>query len=65
MVGHRFDDGQAIKVERIISAVYASVPANPDVIAAQIERSIGFALSTVFRNQITLRDGVVQQKQLR
>jgi isoquinoline 1-oxidoreductase beta subunit len=61
MVAEVAVDGQAIKVERIISAVDAGVPVNPDVIAAQIEGSIGFALSTVLRNQITLRDGVVQQ----
>jgi isoquinoline 1-oxidoreductase beta subunit len=53
--------GQKIKVERIVSAVDAGVPVNPDIIAAQVEGAIGFALSTVLRNQITLRSGVVQQ----
>jgi isoquinoline 1-oxidoreductase beta subunit len=53
--------GQSVRVERMVAAVDLGVPVNPDVIAAQIEGSIGFALSMVLRNEITLRNGVVQQ----
>ena len=40
-------------------------PVNPDVIRAQVEGAVGFALSSVLRNRITLKDGVVQEQQLR
>jgi isoquinoline 1-oxidoreductase beta subunit len=52
----------AIKVERIVAAVDCGIAVNPDVIAAQIEGAIGFALSSVLRNAITLDKGVVQQE---
>ncbi|HEY8382694.1 MAG TPA: xanthine dehydrogenase family protein molybdopterin-binding subunit [Microvirga sp.] len=51
----------ALKVDRIVAAVDCGIPVNPDVIAAQIEGSVGFALSSVLRNRITLQDGVVQE----
>jgi isoquinoline 1-oxidoreductase beta subunit len=50
-----------IKVERVVAAVDCGVPINPDVITAQIEGAIGFALAVVLRNQVTLKQGVVQQ----
>jgi len=53
--------GSDFKVDRIIAAVDCGVAINPDVIRAQIEGAIGFALSTVFRNQITFNKGVVEQ----
>jgi isoquinoline 1-oxidoreductase subunit beta len=37
------------------------VAINPDIVIAQIEGAIGFALSSVFRNQVTLNKGVVEQ----
>jgi isoquinoline 1-oxidoreductase beta subunit len=51
----------AYKVDRIVCAVDCGVAVNPDIIEAQVEGSVGFALSTVLRNQITLRKGVVEQ----
>ncbi len=51
----------AYKVERIVAVVDCGVAVNPDVVKAQIEGSIGFALSSVLRNQITLNKGVVEQ----
>jgi isoquinoline 1-oxidoreductase beta subunit len=36
-------------------------PGQPDVIAAQVEGAVGFALSAVLRNRVTLKDGVVQE----
>jgi isoquinoline 1-oxidoreductase subunit beta len=53
--------GKTYKVDRIVAAVDCGVAVNPDVVTAQIEGAIGFALSTVMRNQVTLKNGVVQQ----
>ncbi|WP_430910377.1 molybdopterin cofactor-binding domain-containing protein [Methylobacterium sp. sgz302541] len=54
-------DGK-VKVNRIVAAVDVGVAVNPDVIRAQVEGAVGFALSSVLRNRITLKDGVVQEK---
>ncbi len=51
----------AIKVERIVAAVDCGVAINPDIVTAQIEGAIGFALSAALRNQVTLNKGVVEQ----
>jgi isoquinoline 1-oxidoreductase beta subunit len=50
-----------LKVDRIVAAVDCGIPVNPDVIAAQVEGAVGFALSSVLRNRITMEDGVVQE----
>ncbi len=50
-----------LKVDRVVAAVDCGVPVNPDIVVAQVEGAIGFALSSVLRNQITLRKGVVEQ----
>jgi isoquinoline 1-oxidoreductase subunit beta len=50
-----------LKVDRIVAAVDCGVAINPDVVTAQIEGAIGFALSTALRNQVTLNKGVVEQ----
>jgi isoquinoline 1-oxidoreductase beta subunit len=52
---------ETVKVERIVAALDCGVPINPDIITAQIEGAVGFALSSVLRNQITLNKGVVEQ----
>jgi isoquinoline 1-oxidoreductase beta subunit len=49
------------KVERVVAAVDCGIAVNPDVIAAQIEGAVGFALSAVLRNKVTLKNGVVEQ----
>jgi isoquinoline 1-oxidoreductase beta subunit len=54
------NDG-VIKVNRIVAAVDCGIAVNPDVIKAQIEGGIGFALGPVLRNKITLSQGVVEQ----
>jgi isoquinoline 1-oxidoreductase beta subunit len=51
----------AVKVDRIVAAVDCGIPVNPDVIKAQIEGGAGFALGAALRNQITFKDGVVEQ----
>lgn len=52
-------DGDRTKVDRIVAAVDCGVAVNPDVIAAQMEGAVGFALSAVLRNRITVKDGRV------
>ena len=51
-----------VKVNRIVAAVDVGIAVNPDVIRAQVEGAVGFALSSVLRNKITLKDGVVQER---
>ncbi len=51
----------AVKVEKVTCAVDCGVPINPDVIRAQMEGGIGFALGAIMRNQITLKNGEVVQ----
>jgi isoquinoline 1-oxidoreductase beta subunit len=50
-----------VKVDRVVAAVDCGVPINPDVIRAQVEGGIGYALGAALRNKITLKDGVVEQ----
>jgi isoquinoline 1-oxidoreductase beta subunit len=50
-----------IKVDRIVCAVDCGIPINPDVITAQLQGAIGFGLSMVLRNRITLNKGMVEQ----
>ncbi len=54
-------NGATVKVNRIVAAVDCGIAVNPDVVEAQIQGAIGFTLSAVFRNQITLNKGVVEQ----
>jgi len=51
-----------VKVNRIVAAVDVGIAVNPDVVRAQVEGAVGFALSAVLRNRITLKDGVVQER---
>jgi isoquinoline 1-oxidoreductase beta subunit len=50
-----------VTVDRIVAAVDVGTAINPDIVRAQVEGAVGFALSMVLRNQITLRDGKVEQ----
>lgn len=49
------------KVERVVCAVDCGTAVNPDVIRAQMEGGIGFALAGIVHGEITLTDGVVDQ----
>ncbi len=49
------------RVDRVVAAVDCGVPINPDVIRAQVEGAIGFALSAVLHGAITLTEGKVDQ----
>jgi isoquinoline 1-oxidoreductase beta subunit len=50
-----------VKVDRIVAAVDCGLPINPDIIKAQVEGGAGFALGAALRNQITFKDGKVEQ----
>jgi isoquinoline 1-oxidoreductase subunit beta len=50
-----------LKVDRVVCAVDCGIAVNPDVIRAQMEGSIGYALTAALTGEITLKDGVVQQ----
>ncbi|MEM9523626.1 MAG: xanthine dehydrogenase family protein molybdopterin-binding subunit [Pseudomonadota bacterium] len=54
------DDGTA-KVERVVCAVDCGVPINPDNIRAQVEGGLGYGLSSILREEITMTDGEVDQ----
>ncbi len=54
------EDG-TVKVEKVVAAVDCGVPVNPDVIEAQIQGGIGYGLSAILRERITLTDGEVDQ----
>jgi isoquinoline 1-oxidoreductase beta subunit len=56
--------GTDLKVDRIIAAVDVGVAVNPDIVRSQVEGAVGFALSSVTRNRITLKDGEVQETNL-
>jgi isoquinoline 1-oxidoreductase beta subunit len=51
----------SVHVNKLFMAVECGVAINPDVIRAQMEGGAGYALSAIFRNEITLTDGEVDQ----
>lgn len=53
--------GGTFKVDRVVCAVDCGVAVNPDVIKAQMEGGIGYALAAALTGAITLKDGVVEQ----
>jgi len=61
MVSEVAISGQTIKNERVVAAVDCGTAINPDVVTAQIEGGIGFALSSASRKQVTLKNGIVEQ----
>lgn len=54
------DDG-TVKVEKVVAAVDCGVPVNPDNIRAQVEGGLGYGLSALLREELTLTDGEVDQ----
>lgn len=54
------EDG-SFKVDRVVCAIDCGLAVNPDVIAAQMEGSIGFGLSAALGEAVTLKDGQVEQ----
>jgi isoquinoline 1-oxidoreductase beta subunit len=51
----------SVKVDRVVAAVDCGIAVNPDVIVAQVEGGIGYALGAALRNKITFTEGVVDQ----
>jgi len=54
------EDG-SFRVDRVVCAVDCGTAINPDVIRAQVESSVGFALSAAMNGAITLTEGKVDQ----
>lgn len=54
------DDG-SYRVDRVVCAVDCGTAINPDIIRAQVEGSIAYALSAVMTGAITLTEGKVDQ----
>lgn len=50
-----------IKVDRVVCAIDCGIAVNPDVVRAQIEGGIIFALSITMNEAITLKNGLVEQ----
>ncbi len=55
------DDGE-FSVDRVVCAVDCGIAINPDVIRAQMEGGIGYALSAALREEVTLAAGEVEQR---
>jgi isoquinoline 1-oxidoreductase subunit beta len=55
------DANNNLAVDRVVCAVDCGIAVNPDVIRAQMEGSIGYALAAALTGEITLKDGVVEQ----
>ncbi len=54
------DDG-TVKLERVTCAVDCGVPINPDIIRAQVQGAVGYGLSAILREELSLTDGEVDQ----
>ena len=54
------EDG-AFSVDRVVCAVDCGIAINPDVVKAQMEGGIGYALSAALREEVTLASGAVAQ----
>ncbi len=57
-----FGAGVALRVERVVAAVDCGTVVNPDVVRAQIEGAIVFALSAALFDKIAIRGGWVEQR---
>jgi isoquinoline 1-oxidoreductase subunit beta len=52
---------KTFKVDRVVCAVDCGVAVTPDVVRAQMEGGIGFALTAALHGKITMKDGRVEQ----
>ena len=55
-------ENNRIKVKRVYCVVECGIVVNPDIVRAQMEGAIIFGLSAALDQEITLVDGVVQQR---
>ena len=60
-VVHVSQSDAGLKIERVDCAIDCGQIINPDVVTAQIEGGIGYALGAVLRNEITLQGGEIVQ----
>jgi isoquinoline 1-oxidoreductase beta subunit len=51
----------SVKVDRVVCAVDCGTAVNPDIIRAQIEGGVGFALAAALHQEIRLQEGRVEQ----
>jgi isoquinoline 1-oxidoreductase beta subunit len=51
-----------VRVERVVCAVDCGVPVNPDVIRAQMEGCIGFALGALYYSEVEIKAGRAAQR---
>lgn len=54
-------EGDAVRVREVCCAVDCGQVINPDMVAAQVEGAVAFALSTVLHQRITVEGGRVEQ----
>jgi isoquinoline 1-oxidoreductase beta subunit len=54
-------DGK-VRVERVVCAVDCGVAVNPDIVRAQMEGGIGFALGALYYGEIELKNGAAVQR---
>jgi isoquinoline 1-oxidoreductase subunit beta len=52
---------QSFKVDRIVAAVDCGIAVNPESVRSQTEGAIIFGLSAALKNEITIRNGAVEQ----
>lgn len=50
-----------LKISRVVCVIDCGIAVNPDIIKAQVEGGIAFALSAALFQKITFKDGLVQQ----
>ena len=55
-------EGNRIKVRRVYCVVDCGLVVNPDIVKAQLESAVIFGLSAALDQEITLVDGVVQER---
>jgi isoquinoline 1-oxidoreductase beta subunit len=53
--------GKGFKIDRIIAAIDCGQVVNPESVRAQAESAIIYGLSAALKNEITIKDGAVQQ----
>lgn len=54
-------EGQEIRVHRVVCAIDCGLPVNPNLIAQQMESAVIFGLSAALGQEITVKDGRVEQ----
>jgi len=53
--------GGEVRVRRVVCAVDCGVVVNPDTVRAQMESGVAFGISAALREEITLKNGRVEQ----